>query len=58
MFWLKQNFIYTCLSVKIINKFESSNIKFHKSFYIETVNWGGGSNTRQDLKVIPWTIFL
>ena len=30
------NVLYTCLSAKITNKFESNNIKFHKSSYAET----------------------
>ena len=30
------NFLYICLSAKITNKFESNNIKFHKSLYAET----------------------
>ena len=30
------NFLYTCLSAKITNKFEPNNIKFHKSLYAET----------------------
>ena len=30
------NFLYTCLSAKITNKFGSNTIKFHKSLYVET----------------------
>ena len=39
-FKLKITFLYTCLSTKITNKFESSNIKFH--VYVKKLgNWGG-----------------
>ena len=34
------NFLYTCLSAKITNKFKSKNTKLHKSLYEETGKLG------------------